>query len=83
MASGEGRGRPPHARGLIGCLLVQAALTSAAAGAEEVAPDIDLLAYLGSWPDTDEEWVAVVEWDGKIESKAPEKPEPDEEKDDE
>lgn len=83
MASGEGRGRSTHARGLIGCLLVHAALTTTGVGAEEAAPDIDLLAYLGSWPETDEDWVAVVEWDGKIETKAPEEPVPGEEKDDE
>ena len=83
MASGEGRGRAAHARGLIGCLLLQVALTTGAAAADDAVPDIELLAYLGSWPGTDEEWVAVAEWDGKTETKAPESPEPGEERDDE
>ena len=69
--------------GLAGWLLVQAALLGAAAGAEEQAPDLDLLAYLGSWDGGDEEWVAVAEWDGKTDSRAPEEPEPQQEKDDE
>jgi hypothetical protein len=81
MASGDRGAR--RATGLIGCLLIPVALTTAAAGPEEAAPDIELLAYLGSWPGTDEEWVAVAEWDGKTETEAPAKPKPGEEKDDE
>jgi hypothetical protein len=45
---------------------------------------VELLAYLGSWAGTDEEWVAVAEWDGKPDDTAPAAPEPapSEEKDD-
>ena len=75
----------PHRRagGLVGCLIVHVALTAAAAEPEPEAPDLELLAYLGSWADTDEEWVAVAEWDGKPETEAPKETEPSEEKDDE
>ena len=54
-----------------------------AVAADEQLPDLDLLAYLGSWSDGDEEWVAVVEWDGKVEGDAPREPAPSEENDDE
>jgi len=81
MASGERRGSPTRA--LLGCVLAQVALPGAAR-AEEEPPDVELLAYLGSWAGTDEEWVAVAEWDGKPDDAAPAEPEPapSEEKDD-
>jgi hypothetical protein len=63
-------------------VLAQAVLVSIAAGAEEESPDLDLLAYLGSWQGTDEEWLAVAEWDAKSEADG-EEPEPNEEQDDE
>jgi len=80
MASGERRGSPAGA--ILGCLLAQVALTGAAR-AEDELPDVELLAYLGSWAGTDEEWVAVAEWDGKPEEAAPAEPAPapNEEKD--
>lgn len=81
MASDKG-GSVRCARRLVGCLLVQAVLAGAA-GAEEEAPDVELLAYLGSWAGTDEEWVAVAEWDGKTEDSAPAEPAPSEETEDE
>ena len=46
-------------------------------------PDLDLLAYLGSWDGGDEEWIAVAEWDGKSETRAPGEPESQQENDDE
>ena len=73
MASGERRGCPAGA--ILGCLLAQVALTGAAR-AEDELPDVELLEYLGSWAETDEEWVAVAEWDGKPEDTAPVEPEP-------
>jgi len=43
---------------------VATAVAMSAAGAEdEAGPDPDLLEYLGSWQDSDEEWLAVVEWE--------------------
>ena len=43
---------------------VATAVSMSAAGAEEqTGPDLDLLEYLGSWQDSDEEWLAVVEWE--------------------
>jgi len=84
MASDEQRAaRRPARSGLVGCLLLQAALGTAAAGAEQSAPDLELLAYLGSWPETDEDWAVVAEWDGKTEPDAPEAPEGGEENSDE
>jgi len=35
------------------------------AKADEDAPDLDFLAYLGSWQGSDEEWLAVAEWEGE------------------
>ncbi len=32
------------------------------ANADEDALDLDFLAYLGSWQGSDEEWLAVAEW---------------------
>jgi hypothetical protein len=37
---------------------------SPTAQAEEDSPDLDFLAYLGSWQESDEEWLAVAEWEG-------------------
>lgn len=58
-------------------------LAAPALAADDELPDLDLLAYLGSWSDSDEEWVAVVEWDGKVEGDAPREAAPSEENDDE
>jgi hypothetical protein len=33
--------------------------------ADDDAPDLDFLAYLGSWQESDEEWLAVAEWEGE------------------
>jgi hypothetical protein len=33
------------------------------ANAADDAPDLDFLAYLGSWQESDEEWLAVAEWE--------------------
>lgn len=69
------------------CIVAHAAapmlLGEPAVAADEELPDLDLLAYLGSWSEGDEEWVAVVEWDGKVEGDAPTEPAPSEENDDE
>ena len=35
------------------------------AKADEDALDLDFLAYLGSWQGSDEEWLAVAEWEGE------------------
>lgn len=81
MASDRG-GPGRYACGLVGCLLVQAVLAGVA-GAEDETPDLELLAYLGSWAGTDEEWIAIAEWDGKTEDSAPAEPAPSEETEDE
>jgi len=72
-------------RRTIGSLLVYAVLAGAATAAdEEPQPDLELLAYLGSWLGDDEEWVAIAEWDGKIDADAPqEEAAPEQENDDE
>lgn len=54
------------------CLLGFAAagvVSSATAQADDDAPDLDFLAYLGSWQESDEEWLAVAEWEGAEEVK--------------
>jgi hypothetical protein len=66
---------------LVAQLLLSAAVMAEDAENEET-PDLDLLAYLGSWMESDEEWVAVVGWDGKIDTDAPAEPAPGEENDD-
>lgn len=45
--------------------LVMASMSFSAAAQEESAPELDFLEYLGSWQDTDEEWLLVSEWDGE------------------
>ncbi len=42
--------------------------TAADDAADDVAddaPELDFLAYLGSWQESDEEWLAVAEWEGE------------------
>ncbi len=42
--------------------------TAADHAADDVAddaPELDFLAYLGSWQESDEEWLAVAEWEGE------------------
>jgi len=31
---------------------------------DEDSPDLDFLEYLGAWDESDEEWLAVSEWEG-------------------
>ena len=70
-------------RRLAALLLAHLLLCATAAAEDDELPDLELLAYLGSWTDSDEEWVAVVEWDGRIDADAPREPAPSEENDDE
>ena len=51
------------ARSLLGLAAV-GVVVSQNAQAEEDAPDLDFLEYLGSWQESDEEWLAVAEWEG-------------------
>lgn len=59
-------------------------LAAASVGQESQAPELDFLEYLGSWQDTDEEWLIVAEWEDEDidEQDKARKPEP-ERKDDE
>ena len=59
-----------------------AGLAATGAKAAEETPDLDFLAYLGSWQENDEEWLAVSEWDGDDEetAQAPQKERKDDEK---
>jgi len=68
---------------LAALVLMQVAFTPAAGAEEAEAPDLDLLAYLGSWQGDDEEWLAVAEWDSKSDAHGTEPEPPREEKDDE
>ena len=68
---------------LAALVLVQAAFTPSAGAEEPEAPDLDLLAYLGSWQGDDDEWLAVAEWDSKSDARGTEPESPREEKDDE
>jgi hypothetical protein len=49
---------------------VAALLFAPGTRAEDEAPDLDFLAYLGSWQENDEEWLAVAEWEGEDEEEA-------------
>lgn len=51
------------ARSLLGLAAV-GVVVSPTAQADEDAPDLDFLEYLGSWQESDEEWLAVAEWEG-------------------
>ena len=57
MASADGKSSRRWGLRLMSLALLQV-LSAASEGAEE-APDLDFLAYLGSWQGTDEEWLAV------------------------
>ena len=50
-------------RSLLG-LAAMSVVLSPSAKADDDAPDLDFLAYLGSWQESDEEWLAVAEWEG-------------------
>ena len=54
------------ARGALGTAAIAGLLATGAMAAEK-ALDLDILAYLGSWQENDEEWLAVSEWDGDAE----------------
>jgi hypothetical protein len=49
-------------RALLG-LAAMSVVFSPSATADDDAPELDFLAYLGSWQDNDEEWLAVAEWE--------------------
>ena len=83
MASGDRDAAKWLGAGLLASALAQLSLSSAALAADEQLPDLELLAYLGSWLESDEEWVAVADWDGKVDEDAPTEPAPEEENDDE
>jgi hypothetical protein len=51
-------------RSLLGLAAISVVLAPHAK-ADEGAPDLDFLAYLGSWQESDEEWLAVAEWEGE------------------
>ena len=51
-------------RSLLGLAAISVILAPHA-NADEDAPDLDFLAYLGSWQGSDEEWLAVAEWEGE------------------
>ena len=62
-----GIGRAIH---IVMRVTVAALLFAPGARAEDEAPDLDFLAYLGSWLENDEEWLAVAEWEGEDEEEA-------------
>jgi len=51
------------APGALGTAVIAGLLATGAMAAEKTL-DLDFLAYLGSWQENDEEWLAVSEWDG-------------------
>lgn len=81
MASADRRGEFGSLTRLIGLAIALAAFPPSGSAADDEAPGLDLLAYLGSWQGTDDEWLAVAEWEAEDEEKV-EEPEPSEEKDD-
>ncbi len=50
-------------RSLLGLAAMSVVFGSTANAADD-APELDFLAYLGSWQESDEEWLAVAEWEG-------------------
>ena len=63
-------------------LAAMVGLLATSVRAAEEAPGLDFLAYLGSWQENDEEWLAVSEWEGAEEETAqtPQKERKDDEK---
>jgi hypothetical protein len=57
MASADGKSSRRWGFRILSLALLQV-LSAAGEGAEET-PDLEFLAYLGSWQGTDEEWLAV------------------------
>ena len=55
---------PLLGRSLLG-LAAMSVVLAPHAKADEDAPDLDFLAYLGSWQGSDEEWLAVAQWEGE------------------
>ncbi|MCZ6497253.1 MAG: hypothetical protein O6765_00830 [Gammaproteobacteria bacterium] len=51
-------------RSLLG-LAAMCVVFSSSVKADDDAPELDFLAYLGSWQESDEEWLAVAEWEGE------------------
>ncbi len=51
-------------RSLLG-LAAMSVVFSSSVKADDDAPELDFLAYLGSWQESDEEWLAVAEWEGE------------------
>ena len=49
-------------------LISVAAVFAGAAMAQEEEPDLSFLEYLGSWQESDEEWLLVVEMDEELEA---------------
>ncbi|HEX6997524.1 MAG TPA: hypothetical protein VF322_05230 [Gammaproteobacteria bacterium] len=58
--------------GLAAALLALAA-PSGAGAEEDTAPDLELLEYLGSWQEGDEEWLVVEEWRRREPARPPER----------
>ena len=54
------------ARGALGTAAIAGLLVTGVMAAEKTL-NLDFLAYLGSWQENDEEWLAVSEWDGDAE----------------
>ena len=50
-------------RSLLG-LAAMSVVFGPTANAADDAPELDFLAYLGSWQESDEEWLAVADWEG-------------------
>jgi len=51
-------------RSLLG-LAAMSVVFSSSVKADDDAPELDFLAYLGSWQESDEEWLAVAEWESE------------------
>lgn len=49
-------------------LVVTAGLAASAAAQEDGAPDLSFLEYLGSWQESDEEWLLIAAMEGELET---------------
>ena len=70
-------------RGLLLPLALGALTAGSLAGAADPPPDSEFLEYLGSWEESDEDWLTVAGWPGVAADNADAEKDKEERKDDE
>jgi len=69
-------------RSIVHVALAGIAVSSAVNGEETEDPEVDFLEYLGSWQESDEEWVVIAEIESAEAEKPHEKRKPERKEDD-